>query len=49
MKVLRPSGLGGVILLMTDGEETDRPWIQEVIQDVIRANVRVVSIAFGFA
>lgn len=45
--MLRSGGPGGVILLVTDGEETDRPYIYEVLQEVISADVRVVSIAFG--
>lgn len=48
LQVLSPGGQGGVILLVTDGQETDRPFIYEVMQQVIRADVRVVSIAFGF-
>ena len=32
---------------MTDGEETDRPFIQTVMPQVIQSGVRVVSIAFG--
>lgn len=47
-KVLRSGGLGGVILLLTDGEETDRPFINEVLPELMKANVRVVSIAFGW-
>jgi hypothetical protein len=47
-KLLRPGGPGGVILLLTDGEETDRPFINDVISDVIKSGARVVSIAFGY-
>ena len=48
LKVLRPGGPGGVILLLTDGEETDRPFINDVLPSVINSGARVVSIAFGF-
>ncbi|XP_046656009.1 calcium-activated chloride channel regulator 4A-like [Daphnia pulicaria] len=47
LDLLRPGGPGGVILLLTDGEETDRPFINDVISDVIKSGARVVSIAFG--
>jgi len=33
---------------MTDGEETDKPFIQTVMPQVIQSGVRVVSIAFGY-
>lgn len=47
LELLRPGGPGGVILLLTDGEETDRPFIYEVLSEVVRSGARVVSIAFG--
>ena len=47
LKVLKESGKGGVILLLTDGEENEHPYIYEVLLEIIAAEVRVVSIAFG--
>ncbi|XP_057365308.1 calcium-activated chloride channel regulator 1-like isoform X2 [Daphnia carinata] len=47
LELLRPGGPGGVIILLTDGEETDRPFIYEVLSEVVRSGARVVSIAFG--
>jgi len=37
---------GGVIVLVTDGEENRSPMIADVYPDLIAAQVRVVSIAF---
>lgn len=42
-----PGGQGGVVILVTDGGETDGPFIRDVVDDIVKANVRVVSIAFG--
>lgn len=47
MKVLQPSGKGGVILLMTDGEENKNPAINTVLPAIVQAGVRVVSVNFG--
>ena len=46
-KVLSSGGPGGVILLLTDGGENVNPFINEVLPELIQANVRVVSIASG--
>lgn len=36
-----------VIMLISDGEETDAPFIKDVMADVVESGVRVVSIAYG--
>lgn len=45
--MLSVTGRGGVILLITDGEENAAPYIDEVLPTVIQSGVRVVTIAFG--
>ncbi|XP_057365309.1 calcium-activated chloride channel regulator 1-like [Daphnia carinata] len=47
LELLAPGGPGGVILLLTDGEETDKPFISNVLPELVRSSARVVSIAFG--
>ena len=46
MKVLAGKS-GGVIILLTDGEENNSPTIKDVLSSIKAAEVRVVSIAFG--
>ena len=48
MKVLGKGEEGGVIVLVTDGEENVAPMIADVEPALIEAQVRVVSIAFGW-
>ncbi|XP_077495036.1 calcium-activated chloride channel regulator 1-like [Amblyomma americanum] len=38
---------GSVIILMTDGEENERPYISDVVKELIAAQVVVNTIAFG--
>lgn len=48
MQILGKGEEGGVIVLVTDGEENVYPFIADVEPDLIEAQVRVVSIAFGY-
>ncbi|KAL3250852.1 hypothetical protein MRX96_055345 [Rhipicephalus microplus] len=41
------SAAGSVIILMTDGEENNSPYIRDVLNDLIDAQVVVNTIAFG--
>ena len=36
-----------VILLITDGYENRRPYIEEVMDDVVQSKARVVAISYG--
>jgi len=47
MQVLRPSGYGGVVILLSDGEENERPYIEEVLPDIYASGVRICTVAFG--
>jgi Mg-chelatase subunit ChlD len=38
---------GGVIILVTDGMENEKPYINAVFANVKATGVRIVSIAFG--
>lgn len=46
-QVLRESGPGGVIVLVSDGEENESPTMSDLVPFIVDADVRVVSIAFG--
>ena len=46
-KILSPGGNGGVIVLVTDGQENVYPYIKDVTPQLIAAQIQVVSIAFG--
>lgn len=45
--MLRESGPGGVIVLVSDGEENESPTMSDVTPFIVDAEARVVSIAFG--
>jgi calcium-activated chloride channel regulator 3/4 len=38
---------GGVILLISDGEENEAPYVSQVMPQLIASQARVVSMAFG--
>ena len=45
--VLGTNNKGGIILLLTDGVENVRPYVNEILPQLIASQARVVSIAFG--
>jgi len=47
VQVLRQSGQGGNIILMTDGGENESPTISQVMNDIFSAKVQVSTIAYG--
>ncbi|XP_066264270.1 calcium-activated chloride channel regulator 1-like [Branchiostoma lanceolatum] len=47
LSMLKPTGPGGTIVLMTDGQENTAPMIQDVWPDVLLQKVTVVTIAIG--
>ncbi|KAK4015728.1 hypothetical protein OUZ56_030702 [Daphnia magna] len=47
LNMLKSGGKGGVIVLVTDGSENMRPYIEDMYTQLIDAQVQVVSVAFG--
>jgi len=47
LQLLWPSGEGGNIILMTDGQENEKPDVADVMPQILQAKVQVSSIAFG--
>ncbi|XP_032788079.2 LOW QUALITY PROTEIN: calcium-activated chloride channel regulator 4 [Daphnia magna] len=47
LNMLKSGGKGGVIVLVTDGSENMRPYIEAMYPQLIDAQVQVVSVAFG--
>ncbi|XP_078621048.1 calcium-activated chloride channel regulator 3A-1-like [Branchiostoma floridae x Branchiostoma japonicum] len=47
LSMLKPTGQGGTIVLMTDGQENTSPMIQDVWPSVLQQKVTLVTIAIG--
>ncbi|XP_078700756.1 calcium-activated chloride channel regulator 3A-1-like [Branchiostoma floridae x Branchiostoma belcheri] len=47
LTMLKPTGPGGTIVLMTDGQENTEPMIQDVWPSVLQQKVTLITIAIG--